>query len=269
MSKAFVAHTRRTGRRVARLAKETLSLPNRRRNILRWAAFASVRRFTATVSADVDGIDYFVRTADQSVGRLLFMGVVPDGDLFAAALTLIEQQTGRPTLADRTFVEVGANIGTTTLPAALRHDARRVVALEPAHECLRLLRASLAANDLDERRVLVLPVAASYKEGIAEFEVSSANSGDGRVRVGTGARGPDVYGEVVAGSSRCRSPDLTTFSRRTTSPSRTSVWCGSIPSATRPRCSTGARPARIGPTHRPEDGRTGCAGPAACSDSAT
>jgi FkbM family methyltransferase len=195
-SMTFVAHARRTGRRAARLARETFDLPNRGRAILRWAVFATVRHFTPTVRAEVDGVRYFVSTADQSVGRLLFMGVVPDGDLFTAAVALVEQETGLPALADRTLVEVGANIGTTTLPAVLQHDARRVLALEPEPECLKLLRANLVTNDIDEQRILVLPIAASDHAGVAEFEICTSNSGDGRIRTGDRTGGPDLYGEL-------------------------------------------------------------------------
>jgi FkbM family methyltransferase len=193
---AIVARTRRTGRRAVRLARETFALTNRRRALLRWAAFAAVKPFSSTVSTEVDGIRYFVSTADQSVGRLIFMGTVPDGELFGRFIALLEREVGRPLLAGNVFVEVGANIGTTTLPAVLRHDARQVLALEPAPDNLPLLRANLAANGLDEHRVRVLPVAASDQPGEAEFEVCSGNSGDGRVRVPAGGGSdPDLYGE--------------------------------------------------------------------------
>lgn len=192
---ATIAHARRTGRRMVRLAKETYDLPQRGRALVRWAAFAGVRPFSRTVSTDLDGIRYFVSTADQSVGRLLFMGVVPDGDLFGAFLALLGRLTGQPVLSGRTFVEVGANIGTTTLPALLRHDAGFVLAVEPAPECLQLLRANLAANGLDDSQARVVAVAASDSPGEAEFEVCSANSGDGRVRTTAHNDGVDLYGE--------------------------------------------------------------------------
>lgn len=192
---AIVAHTRRTGRRILRLAQETYALPNRRRALLRWAAFAAVKPFSSTVSTEVDGIRYFVSTADQSVGRLIFMGSVPDGELFDRFVALLDRTSGRPVLDGRTFVEVGANIGTTTLPAVLRHGAAEVLALEPAPENLRLLRANLAANGIGQNRVRVLPIAASDRAGETDFELCAANSGDSRVRVAGAGGGSDLYGE--------------------------------------------------------------------------
>lgn len=180
-----------------RLAMEAFTFPRPQRAILRWAAFAAARPFTDTVAITVDGIRYFVSTRDQSIGRKVFMGRVPDGHLFDSYLALIDNELGRPTVKGVTCVEVGANIGTTTLPVVLRHGAQLCIALEPAPANLTLLRANLAANGVSQDLVRVLPVAASDSPGAVEFELSSNNSGDHRVRrhERPGVNEPDLYRE--------------------------------------------------------------------------
>jgi FkbM family methyltransferase len=180
-----------------RLAMEAFTFPRPQRAILRWAAFAAARPFTDALSTTVDEIRYFVSTRDQSIGRKIFMGRVPDGDLLDDYLALIGDELGRPTVKGVTCVEVGANIGTTTLPVVLRHGAKLCISLEPAPANLTLLKANLAANGVGPDLVRVLPVAASDSPGTVEFELSSNNSGDHRVRrhKKPAANEPELYGE--------------------------------------------------------------------------
>src|SRR5262245_16467617 len=118
MSPAPVPHT---SWRATRIAKEVFAFPHPQRAILNWAAFAAARPFTDTLSATVDGIRYFVSTRDQIVGRYVFMGRIPDADFLGDYLDLIAKEIGRPAVEGTTCVEIGANIGTTTLPMVLRH----------------------------------------------------------------------------------------------------------------------------------------------------
>lgn len=186
-----------TSKRVRLLTRETLSFPHPQRAILRWAAFAAARPFTDNLTTTVDGIRYRVSTRDQAVGRVLYMGRVPDGDLLTGYFDLIGDEVGRPAVKGTTCLEIGANIGTTTLPIVLRHGAGRCIALEPAPANLVLLRANLAANGVGPDRVSVLPVAASERRGTVEFELSGVNSGDHRVRHrdGPGEKEPELYSE--------------------------------------------------------------------------
>jgi FkbM family methyltransferase len=194
---SLASSLRRTPWRATRLVMEAFAFPRPQRAILRWATFAAARPFTDTLSTTVDGIRYFVSTRDRSIGRLVFMGRVPDGDLLDDYLARIGDELGRPTVKGVTCVEVGANIGTTTLPVVLRHGAQLCISLEPAPGNLTLLRANLAANGVGSDLVRVLPVAASDSPGAVEFELSSSNSGDHRVRrhERPAANEPEFYAE--------------------------------------------------------------------------
>jgi FkbM family methyltransferase len=82
--------------------------------------------------------------------------------------------------AEPMFVDVGANIGTTTVMALRRHGFTSAVAIEPSPANGRVLRLNVVANELEER-VRVLSVAVSDQKGEIHFDVSDANWGGHRV----------------------------------------------------------------------------------------
>lgn len=83
----------------------------------------------------------------------------------------------------RTLVDVGANIGTTSLTALACSGFRRSLAIEPDPENARLLRSNAALNGLEER-VTLIEAAAGSRPGRAEF--TRGRYEDGRWRSGTG-----------------------------------------------------------------------------------
>jgi FkbM family methyltransferase len=68
----------------------------------------------------------------------------------------------------RTFVDVGAHIGTTTIPAVAAHGFERAVAIEPDPDALTLLHANLQLNGVAEN-VTVVEAAVTDTEGEAAF----------------------------------------------------------------------------------------------------
>jgi FkbM family methyltransferase len=82
---------------------------------------------------------------------------------------------GNPVRA-RMFLEVGANIGTTTIPALRSHGFTRALVCEPEPRNLSLLELNLVANDL-ERDVEICRAAIGAVDGEVEFLVSERRSG--------------------------------------------------------------------------------------------
>jgi FkbM family methyltransferase len=78
----------------------------------------------------------------------------------------------------RTFVDLGANLGTTSLAALQLHEFARVVACEPDPDNARFLRATAALNGLDSR-LTVIEAAVAEHPGTVLFE--RATTGDGGV----------------------------------------------------------------------------------------
>ncbi len=91
------------------------------------------------------------------------------------------------------WIDLGANIGTTVIPAALA--GARCHAVEPEPSNLALLRCNIARNGVADR-VSVHEAAAWHEAAELEFEIAPSNLGDHRLR--TKAPGPDsAYGEAA------------------------------------------------------------------------
>lgn len=189
--------TASVARRYSRGLRELATNRNGRRiPMLRRRAFDLARTVTPVVSVTSGGISYFVSTSDRAIGRELFALRQFDERVMERAMHLVSRHTaagdealpGGPSrlpLAGTIFVDVGANIGTATIPALLRFGAARALAFEPDERSFRLLRHNLLENDLTER--VVAERAAVWDEpGVAVFETVDSNWGDGRVRTTPG-----------------------------------------------------------------------------------
>jgi FkbM family methyltransferase len=75
-----------------------------------------------------------------------------------------------------TLVDVGANIGTTSVAALTRYGFSRVLALEPEPANAALLTANLALNGLAARSTVVV-AAASDRDGAATLALHPSNRG--------------------------------------------------------------------------------------------
>jgi FkbM family methyltransferase len=83
-------------------------------------------------------------------------------------------------LSDLCFIDVGANIGTTTIPALARLGFGSALAFEPAPQNLRLLRANLALNDFDHT-VKTVASAVGSEHATMTMWLGDQNHGDHRL----------------------------------------------------------------------------------------
>ena len=166
-----MATAEKIGRNLREIGRAVLAGPAARRRVARRYIFDALRWLVPTVGVDTPEGRLFVATADRVIGREVFVAGGWEPGLLHRALELC----GTP--SEGTFVEVGANIGTTTVSAA--RLMRRVIAVEPAPSNLCLLRANVAANELDN--VVVVQAACSAADGSGFLHLSPTNSGDHRV----------------------------------------------------------------------------------------
>ena len=75
-----------------------------------------------------------------------------------------------------TFFDVGANIGSYTIYAALRRPGARVVAFEPEYANLHLLRDNLMDNGL-QGRVEIYSIALGNRTGLSRLHIQDATPG--------------------------------------------------------------------------------------------
>ena len=165
------------------LAKVILNHHGERRVVLRQELFDLLGHFSPAAAVDSGGIWYYVSTSDTGLGRIVFGQGSYEQDIMSYSLHLAERCSGRvPLLEGRTFIDIGANIGTSTLPALLRFAAADAIAFEPDAENYKLLRCNILANDVEDR-VRAVRVALSDRTGRGVLERSESSWGDHRVRV--------------------------------------------------------------------------------------
>ena len=121
-----------------------------------------------------------MRTDDIGVGKGVFVyRGRNDVDGLSEALGRLREY-GIALPDEPVFVDVGANIGTTTVMALRRHGFASAVAIEPSPDNFRTLRLNLVANDL-ESRVNTIRAAVSDREGEVWFDVSRPSCGSYRI----------------------------------------------------------------------------------------
>jgi FkbM family methyltransferase len=151
--------------------------------------------FTPYVTVENDDVAVVVSTTDRKMAKYFAKGVRTEQRVLHKALTLLESAGhDRP---GGTFIDAGANIGTSAF-AALARGFSFVVACEPEPENARLLRTSVALNGFTDV-VAVREVALSDHAGSAPLGVSGASRSKARVLAeGEGqANGEPVYVRLV------------------------------------------------------------------------
>ncbi len=156
------------------------------REPLRGPVFDLLEGFAPIVIVDgTDGMRFALPTSDREVGRHTFVHGDYDLATMRCAMEILSDRAGggdaRRALAGATVLDVGANIGTSIVPL-MGYGAEHGIAVEPEPRNVELLRLSLTLNALSDR-VVVVAAGLSDRDGTMELELSSANSGDHRIRV--------------------------------------------------------------------------------------
>jgi FkbM family methyltransferase len=122
--------------------------------------------------------DFRVSATDASIGRSLYAKRDrPEFRVLRRAVARIERELG-PEALGGAIVDVGANIGTTTIPALRTHGFASAVACEPLEGNYALLRENIARNGLDDR-VTTVPNAVSDRSGTAQLTQNPGFDGHG------------------------------------------------------------------------------------------
>jgi FkbM family methyltransferase len=141
----------------------------------------SLRKLTPSLKvigvAD-DGSSTFVHASDEVITPLLMVRGHFQRDDFHRSRAIAERLVPRPRAT--TFLDVGANVGTTTLYAARTGAFSRIVSVEPSPDNLEVLRLNVQSNGLDDL-VVVAAAACGAEPGEVELMLSSVSAGDHRV----------------------------------------------------------------------------------------
>ncbi len=167
----------RWGRRARDLGKIVLDHRGERRKAWRHVQYEMARRTTPLLAASFGRGQLLVDSQDDEIGRTVFVSGGYERWHMQAAVDHLRAVGLDPT--GKQFVDVGANIGTSTVDALVQFGFSRAVCFEPATDNARLLRVNLAWNDLDGRAD-VYTVAVSDRDGYGVLQRSATNSGDHR-----------------------------------------------------------------------------------------
>ena len=182
--------SRNTARIRRLLGRMAADFPTEAEALGRRAFWRLATRFTPYLAVDREGMRFLVSTADETIGRRLFVyHRTPELDIVEAFEALRSIPGLDERLRDVNVLEIGANIGSHTVELITRYGARSVLAIEPHPDNCELLRQNVLANGVAER-VSLLEMALSDQDGSVELEVSGDNSGDHRVRVNGAGSGP-------------------------------------------------------------------------------
>ncbi len=167
--------------------------------MLRGPFFRVSKRFSATVATQAQGLTFHLSTFDGTVGRFTFEKRRPYGfETVEKTIAAMQKLDAGFSLADKVMIDIGANVGTTTIPTVRLLGAGRSLAVEAAPDNVVLLKRNVEANGLASR-IAIVHAAASDSDGTAVLELAKWNSGDHRVRVGHAQAGAlsEQHWEVV------------------------------------------------------------------------
>jgi FkbM family methyltransferase len=137
-------------------------------------------RKTVTVSTK-QGVFKFFLGPNESIDRSLYCRKHYGLDFMSNAMTFLRNIQKCPPKGEGTIVDIGANIGVTSIGMLYTGELDKAIAIEPEPRNFSLLQHNTGLNGLKDR-VICLPYAVSYQQGSVPFELSDTNFGDHRVR---------------------------------------------------------------------------------------
>jgi FkbM family methyltransferase len=138
--------------------------------------------FLKTVQVTTPQGKFCLSTKDASIGRELWCYGSFEVDIMERAAKLIRSNSlGRQPRTMGTILDIGANIGVTSISMINSGFASRAIAVEPEPRNFELLTKNVELNGL-ESKVLCRNCALSDRKGQINLELSVINWGDHRVR---------------------------------------------------------------------------------------
>lgn len=165
------------GSRVRNLGQLLLNYEDARPTFGRTLLFSMVGRYSRLLLADFGEGQLLVDSRDKDVGLGVFTRGNYERIFMETAISFLRSENPE-WLPKGAFLDVGANIGTSTIDALLRFDFPSAVCFEPDASNFDLLQINLILNRLSERSI-VHRLALSDHDGSGMLRRSTSNSGDG------------------------------------------------------------------------------------------
>jgi len=175
----------------------------------------------------VEGLSYFcintgselfvVNLEDKEIAKGLFCKGLFDYDKLIHAIKIVKENNIN--FNGELLVDVGANIGTISIPAITRNEFNSVIAFEPNPENYKLLRTNLIMNNI-EGRFEIHQCAVGNVKTYLDLEISPSNSGDHRISVSSD---DGIYNESSREKIKVKSTTLDS-AISDVDPNKTLVW---------------------------------------------
>jgi len=166
-----------------RQAERRVSNPERQRHEARESFLEQAHDHTPYLGVFTDEGRFVIFAGKPAMVQHLFLRRSrPEFRVLRRAVTAVEALLGDDAIADRDFIDIGANIGTATIAALRSHRFAAAICCEPEEESHRLLRVNAALNDFDDR-IRALRVAASNRVGRSYLVVPGRYAGKAWVAV--------------------------------------------------------------------------------------
>src|ERR1039458_1717751 len=176
--KTTLAATRKNVNRARNIAGRLMQGTEGRRRARRLLALRLLRGEADSVAFHRDRISWTIPVGDRIISKVLFETGGFQLDELQGLVGWLEANDSR--WSDKDWIlDVGANIGTSSIPLALE-TGRRVLALEPDPSTFGYLQTNVAANDLQDQ-VICVQVAISTRAGKIKMVVDPASSGSTEV----------------------------------------------------------------------------------------
>jgi len=144
----------------------------------RTAEFLALGRRQPLVEAEMGSLSVLVSTADRTIARSVYTSGDWDPLLVGTVFEALDEM--EVPYRGSTFLEVGANFGVYSLPAATDYGFARAIAYEPDPQAFELLEQNIARNGLADR-VTAHHAALSSVPGELMLSLGSFNAGDNRI----------------------------------------------------------------------------------------
>ncbi len=155
---------------------------SRKLRFLFWEVGSPFRKSMKSMTVSTQQGTFTILTEDEFIGKSLYCNGHFELDFMLNAMTFLRSIQKCPPKGKGTILDVGANIGITSVGMLHTGEMEKAIAIEPEPRNFSLLQRNVLLNGLTEK-VVCLPFAASHEKGKVSFELSENNGGDHRVRM--------------------------------------------------------------------------------------
>lgn len=143
--------------------------------------YGAIGKFQTSIIISTKQGSFKILTADKVVSKFLFTTGEYEQDEMAYLIRFLRNKNMLPQKGYGIFLDVGANIGTTSISMLNANEFEKAISIESGPENFSLLKHNVTINKLTEK-MKCLQYAVTDKMGEIVFELSPSNFGDHRVR---------------------------------------------------------------------------------------